>query len=133
MKKRLITWLINISFMLVLFGMLGHGVIPHHHHEVAGAVDVCCDSHQHDDSENKTTLPCTILSNIHFENFKPTIQKNILNLKHSNPHAFIACCSCAGHANQQFAVTKTPLFIPEAVFRESYHHSAASLRGPPLA
>ncbi len=130
--KRLTAWLLYLSFLLVLTGFIGHEVIPHHHHSTKGDVHACCESHGDDDPTGKTETPCTILSNIRFENNKPNIQVFSQELKHKQKECFFASCGISQFFTPLFTQIKTPIFIPQAVFSETRFYSSFSHRGPPL-
>lgn len=125
--------LVKLTALLILSGMMLHEAIPHHHHSSAGEVHTCCHSHEHNDTESNDVQPCTILSNIKFENFKPQIQVHSQELKrnHSDFH-FDACEHCAEQYGV-FASLKTPINIPQSVFSETEFFHTFSFRGPPSA
>lgn len=125
--------LVKLTALLILSGMILHEAIPHHHHSIAGEVHTCCHSHEHNDTESNDVQPCTILSNIKFENFKPQIQVHSQELKrnHSDFH-FDACEHCAEQYGV-FELLKTPIHIPQSVFSETEYFHTFSFRGPPSA
>ena len=126
--------LVKLTALFILSGMMLHGVVPHHHHEVAGEVNTCCESHEHQqgESQSEAETPCTILSNIHFENFKPQVQVFALQLKHNHMDNCLAMCALIHFADFHQLYTKKPIFIPEALFSESGFYHSFSHRGPPL-
>jgi hypothetical protein len=131
--KRFTTWLLNISLVLVIAGMFSHEFFPHHHHDITGNVQECCESHNNNDSEKHNESPCTILSNIHFENLKPELQVFSQELKHNHTHAFIAECTSCNSLAFISTLTITRVFVPESVFSEIDFYNSFSYRGPPLA
>lgn len=126
--------LAKLISLLIISGMVLHGIVPHHHHEVAGEVHTCCESHHHQQSESQSDAeaPCTILSNIHFENLKPQVQAFALQLKHNHMDNCLAMCALIHFADFHQLYTKKPIFIPEAIFSESGFYHSFSHRGPPL-
>jgi len=110
-----------------------HEAVPHHHHSTAGEVQTCCHSHEHNDAQKNDVQPCTILSNIKFDNYKPQIQVYSQELKrnHSDFH-FDTCVHCA-EQYRVFALSKTPIHIPQSVFIETDYFQFFLFRGPPLA
>jgi hypothetical protein len=126
--------LAKLLALLIISGMLLHGVVPHHHHEFAGEVHTCCESHQHHQGESHSDAeaPCTILSNIHFENLKPQVQALAQDLKHNHFDDFNAVCPLNHFAEQLTTHTGTKLFIPKAIFLEHGFYQSFSHRGPPL-
>ena len=131
--KRITTWLLNISFILVLAGMVGHEVFPHHHHNEPGEVHACCESHHDDEPESKTETKCTILSSLRLEKKNPEIQIHTQELKHNQNDIHYSIAGCCHTQHQIESFTKTQIYIPQAVFSETCHISSFSHRGPPLA
>jgi hypothetical protein len=127
--------LAKLLALLIISGMVLHGLVPHHHHEVAGEVQTCCESHHHQQGESHSDdeAPCTILSNIHFENLKPQLKVFAQELKHNHFDDFIAICPLSHLEEQHPTHTKTPVFITKAIFSESGFYYSFSHRGPPLA
>jgi hypothetical protein len=121
----------NLAALLIISGMMLHEMIPHHHHTSTGEVQTCCESHHKNDANNHSEKPCTILTNIHFENFKPQISVFSQELNHNHSNGFNAICpQCHIQVFGQTLIV-TPIFIPEAVFYETEFHTSYSLRGPP--
>ncbi len=121
--------------LLIISGMILHGLVPHHHHEFAGEVHACCESHHNNNSPSNSNseTPCNILSNIHFENNKPDIQ---VYFKDVNPnHTVYSNFVCEDCFTQHFADVdnRTPVFVPRANFSESEFSQSFSFRGPPAA
>lgn len=131
--KRITHWLLNISFILALAGMIAHEVIPHHHHNDAGEVHACCESHHDDEPESTTETTCTILSSIRLENKKPEIQIHSQELKHNHGDLHLAIAECCYHLFEFDLSTKTPLYIPQAVFYDTSLTTSLSHRGPPTS
>ena len=127
--------LAKVLSLLIISGIILHGAVPHHHHEIAGEVHTCCESHQHHDGESHSDseTPCTILSSIHFENLKPQVQVFTQELKHNHFDDYIATCPLNHFADFHPFHTKKTIFIPEAVFSETGFYHSFSHRGPPLA
>jgi hypothetical protein len=78
--KKITSWLVNISVVLVLAGLVGHGVIPHHHHQVEEISHSCCSSEKGTESSEPT---CSLFDHIPLDNVKytnSTIYKNTLSV-----------------------------------------------------
>lgn len=125
--------LVKLTALLILSGMMLHEAIPHHHHSEAGHVHTCCESHEHNDAEPNDVQPCTILSNIHFENFKPEILVYSKEVKHSHNNILSAACQLCFSKQAILSDFKTPIFIPQSVFSETEYFHTFSFRGPPSA
>lgn len=132
---KIVKVLTKLISLLIISGMILHGVVPHHHHEVTGEVHTCCESHNHQDGDNPSgkEAPCTILSSIHLENLKPHLQVFTQELKHNHFDDFIAICPLSHFAEQHPTHTKTPLVIPKVIFSEDGFNFSYSHRGPPRA
>jgi hypothetical protein len=110
--------LVKLAALLILSGMMLHEAVPHHHHSMAGEVQTCCHSHEHKDAESNDVQPCTILSNIKFDNYKPQIQVYSQELKRSHSDFHFDTCEHCAEQYGVFALLKTPINIPQSVFIE---------------
>lgn len=122
----------RLAALLVISGMILHEAIPHHPHIVAGEVNTCCESHEHSNAQSHDILPCSILSTIQLENFKPQIQAQSQEVKknHFN-YPSITCEGCCSN-HPELAYGNTSIYIPEAVFLDTTFSNTFSHRGPPL-
>lgn len=78
--KKFTCWLVNISVILVLAGLVGHGVIPHHHHQVEEESQSCCSSEKETESSKPT---CSLFDYIPLDNVKysySSIYKSTLSI-----------------------------------------------------
>ncbi|MFO8020986.1 MAG: hypothetical protein R6U65_00865 [Perlabentimonas sp.] len=129
--KLLTTWLLNFSLLLVLTGMIGHEVVPHHHHDAAGQVETCCESHNHEEETDSESV-CNVLADIHNEERKSEFGINETNLKYQHNNSFHSVCShCTLSASSQ-SLSKKRVYIPQALHSDTNHPIAFSLRGPPI-
>lgn len=130
---RVMKILAKILSLLVISGMILHGVVPHHHHDSAGEVNTCCETHHHEGDSNQSEHdPCTILSSIHFENHKPQVTVLTQNLNHNHFNDLIAICPLNHFSEQNpiFIESPIPLFL--VGFTEIESNISISRRGPPL-
>ncbi|MFP4557536.1 MAG: hypothetical protein ACLFNU_11765 [Bacteroidales bacterium] len=130
--KSLTTWLLNASLLLVLTGMIGHEVIPHHHHVTAGQVDTCCESHEQEEESDHDSV-CNVLADIHKEERRIELGANETNSKHQHNNSSHTVCSHCSLSTFSQALSKKQLYIPQAEHSNIYHTITFSFRGPPIS
>lgn len=131
MQKR--GWVYYFASLLIIFGVVGHEVIPHHHHSTNSTdfASSCCGSHQSDNgADRQNDLPCSFLNVIHAETYKSfTISSTFL--KDNNFFGFVLFAPSEQVLKLVPTVLKTPLFTPPLLLLPDLFLSISPFRGPP--